>query len=120
VLFQPIGLDDNRQAFYDMFDTWAKEIGPDHPEASPADWTAFRERMYGGDDFLFTAGDKAAAACETPLLVLLGNDLYHPASCSRRLASLAPYAELIEQWKEPEHNAGARTAVDAFLAAHTP
>jgi hypothetical protein len=52
--------------------------------------------------------------------VLLGNDLYHPASCSRRLAELAPGAELIEQWKEPEHNASARAAVDAFLAAHTP
>jgi pimeloyl-ACP methyl ester carboxylesterase len=120
VLFQPIGLDDNRPAFNEMFDGWATEIGPDHPEASPADWSAFRERMYGGDDFLFTAGDEAAAACPIPLLVLLGNDLYHPASCSRRLAKLAPDAKLIEQWKEPEHNASARAAVDEFLDAHTP
>jgi pimeloyl-ACP methyl ester carboxylesterase len=120
VMFQPIGLDDNRQAFYDMFDSWAAEVGPDHPEASPADWSAFRQRMYGGDEFLFTAGDEAVAACPTPLLVLLGNDLYHPASCSRRVAKLAPSANLIEQWKEPEHNASARAAVDAFLDAHTP
>jgi pimeloyl-ACP methyl ester carboxylesterase len=120
VAFQPIGLDDNRQAFYDMFDGWAADIAPDHPEASPADWSAFRERMYGGDDFLFTAGDEAVAACQSPLLVLLGNDMYHPASSSRRLAALAPHATLVEQWREPEHNAAARTAVDDFLAAHTP
>jgi pimeloyl-ACP methyl ester carboxylesterase len=120
VLFQPIGLDDNRQAFYEMFDSWAATIAPDHPEASPADWSAFRQRMYGGDDFLFTAGDQEAKACEIPLLVLLGNDLYHPASSSRRLVSQAPSAQLIEQWKEPEHNASARAAVDEFLAAHTP
>lgn len=120
VLFQPIGLDDNRQAFFDMFDGWAAEIGPDHPEASPADWSAFRQRMYGGDEFLFTAGDEEAAACQVPLLVLLGNDLYHPESSSRRLATLAPHATLVEQWREPEHNAAARAAVDAFLDAHTP
>jgi pimeloyl-ACP methyl ester carboxylesterase len=120
VMFQPIGLDDNRPAFYDMFDSWAAEVGPDHPEASAADWSAFRQRMYGGDEFLFTAGDEAAAACPTPLLVLLGNDLYHPESSSRRLATLAPHATLVEQWREPEHNAAARDAVGAFLAAHTP
>jgi hypothetical protein len=76
--------------------------------------------MYGGDDFLFTAGAEEVAACSTPLLVLLGNDLYHPASCSRRLATLAPHAELIEQWKEPEHNAAARAAIEEFLATNTP
>ncbi len=120
VVFQTIGLDDNRQAFYDMFDSWAAEIGPDHPEVSPAAWSAFRERMYGGDDFLFTAGDEAVAACQAPLLVLLGNDLYHPESATRRLATLAPRATLLEQWREPEHTAAARAAVDAFFDAHTP
>jgi pimeloyl-ACP methyl ester carboxylesterase len=120
VVFQTIGLDDNRQAFYDMFDAWAAEIGPNHPEASPADWSAFRERMYGGDDFLFTAGDKEVSACEVPLLVLRGNDVYHPVSASLRLAELAPRATLVEQWREPEHNESARTAVAEFLGAHTP
>lgn len=120
VLFQPIGLDDNRPAFFEMFDGWAAEIGPHHPEASPADWSSFRERMYGGDDFLFTAGDDAVAACRTPLLVLLGNDQYHPSSASRRLAKGAPNASLVEEWREPEHHTAARAAVDAFLAAHTP
>jgi hypothetical protein len=33
---------------------------------------------------------------------------------------LAPNATLIERWKEPEHQAAAKTAVERFLAQHTP
>lgn len=58
------------------------------------------------------------AACT--LLVLLGNDLHHPESTSREIASLAPNATLIEKWKEPEHHAAAKQAVERFLAEHTP
>jgi hypothetical protein len=58
--------------------------------------------------------------CQTPLLVLLGNDLYHPESSSREVAALAPHATLIEHWKEPEHQPAAKKAVEGFLARHTP
>jgi hypothetical protein len=58
--------------------------------------------------------------CPTPLLVLLGNDQYHPQTTSREVASLAPNATLIERWREPEHHAAAQAAVERFLAAHTP
>jgi pimeloyl-ACP methyl ester carboxylesterase len=119
VVFQTIGLDDNRDAFYEMFDSWAKEIADDHPEATDADWTAFKERMYGSDDPLFTASAAEIAACPTPMLVLLGDDLYHPESSSRLLAT-APRAELVERWKEPEHREAAMTAVADFLARTTP
>jgi pimeloyl-ACP methyl ester carboxylesterase len=120
VVFQTIGLDDNRQAFYDMFDSWAAELAPERPDTGPEVWAAFRERMYGVDDFLFTAGEDAVRRCRTPLLVLLGNDLYHPESSSRQLAALAPDATLIEHWKEPEHRAAAMAAMERFLAEHTP
>ena len=59
-------------------------------------------------------------AVKTPLLVLMGNDLYHPAETSRELATLAPNATLIEHWKEPEHQSAAKKAVERFLAEHTP
>jgi len=120
VVFQTIGLDGNRQAFYDMFDSWADELAPQRPDTPPEAWAAFRERMYGVDDFLFTADDDAARRCPTPLLVLLGNDLYHPESSSRRLAELAPHAILVEHWKEPQYHAAAMAEMERFLAAHTP
>lgn len=120
VLFQPIGLDDNRQAFYEMFDSWAADLADQHPEASPADWAAFREAMYGGDRRLFNVSDEFVAACTTPLLVLLGDDLYHPESTSRAVFELAPNATLVERWKGPDDVELAQKAVEAFLAEHTP
>lgn len=119
VLFQPIGLLNNRQAFFDMFDGWVKEQQPTHPEADEKTWEAFKRNMYGGE-FLFTVSREFVVRCATPLLVLLGNDLYHPAEISREIVALAPQATLIEHWKEPEHHAAAQAAVERFLARHTP
>lgn len=119
VLFQPIGLLNNRQAFLEMFDGWAKEQQPAHPEADAKTWESFKQNMYGGD-FLFNVSREFVARCPTPLLVLLGNDLYHPQETSREIVALAPNATLIERWKEPEHHAAAKAAVERFLAQHTP
>ena len=119
VLFQPIGLRDNRQAFLEMFDGWASERKAEHPEADDAAWEAFRSSMYGGD-FLFTASREAVARCPVPLLVLLGNDLYHPEAVSREIAALAPNATLIERWRAAEDHAAAQAAIERFLAQHTP
>lgn len=119
VLFQPIGLDNNRKAFLDMFDGWAKELRAAHPEANNTTWETFKQSMYGGD-FLFNVPREFVGRCTTPLLVLLGNDMYHPQATSRDIVSLAPNATLIERWKEPEHQAAAQAAVERFLATHTP
>ncbi len=119
VLFQPIGLLNNRPAFFEMFDGWAQELQAAHPEANEATWEAFKQAMYGGE-FLFNVSREFVARCATPLLVLLGNDLYHPEATSREVVALAPHATLIERWKEPEHQAAAKAAIEQFLAAHTP
>ena len=119
VLFQPIGIDNNRQAFFDMFDGWAKEQRAAHPEANDATWETFKQSMYGSD-FLFSVSRDFVKRCPTPLLVLLGNDMYHPEVTSRDVVALAPNATLIERWRELEHQAAAQTAVKRFLATHTP
>jgi pimeloyl-ACP methyl ester carboxylesterase len=119
VLFQPIGLLNNRQAFFDMFDGWASELRASHSELSTDASEAFKASMYGGD-FLFNVSRDFVARCETPLLVLRGNDLYHPEETSREVTTLARNATLIEHWKEPEHHETAKKAVERFLAAHTP
>jgi len=119
VIFQTIGLDDNRQAFFEMFDSWADELKPARPEVSEPTWESFKRSMYGGD-FLFNVSREFVSRCQTPLLVLLGNDVYHPESSSREIATLAPHATLIEHWKEPEHQPAAKKLVEEFLAKHTP
>lgn len=120
VLQQPIGLaGDNRPAFYEMFDGWARELAAERTNVAAETWQRFRERMYGGD-FVFSATRADVAAMRTPLLVLMGSDLYHPEETSREIASLAPAAELVERWKDPESLAVAVERVKSFLLRHTP
>ena len=120
VLFQSIGRHENRDAFYAMFNGWADQLRPRRPEVSEATWSTFRESMYGGDRFLFNVDRDFVARCRTPLLVLCGNDLYHPKPTSEDIASLAPNSQFIEQWKTGEDQAEAKAAVEKFLAANTP
>ena len=119
VMLQPIGLDDNREDFFALFDGWAEEIREQHPEVEDdAVWRSFRDNMFGGD-FMFGASRNEVAALRTPLLVALGNDRYHPASISEEVAALAPNAQLLERWKAPEDQAAARETIERFLAAHS-
>ena len=116
VIQQTIGLDNNQHAFYEMFDSWAANLR----DVETADLERFRSNMYDGD-FLLNVDEDFIRQCENPLLVLMGNDLYHPQSTSRRIAELAPNATLVESWQ------GGRdvidqtvTAVVDFLKQHTP
>ena len=120
VLQQTIGYDgQNRQAFYDMFDGWAQALQTTLPDVSDEAWVQFRSNMYDGD-FLFNVSRDFVRGCETPLLILKGDDLYHPAVTSLEVAELAPNAELVEDWKGPENAAGTADTVVRFLQAHTP
>jgi len=119
VLLQPIGLDQNREAFFEIYDAWASDLRAARPEVSDEALASLREAMFGGD-FLFNTSPRAVEQCRTPLLVLMGKDLHHPESISRSVASLAPKARLIERWKEPAHRDAARAAVLEFLLSHTP
>jgi hypothetical protein len=74
--------------------------------------------MYSGD-FLFNASRDFVSACQTPLLVMPGNDLHHPEISSKDVHALAPNSTYVEEWKESEHHAAAMQAVERFLAQHT-
>lgn len=120
VLQQPIGSSNgNRQAFYEMFDGWAEELARSRPEVPADAWRSFRSHMYDGD-FVFNVSRDFVRGCRIPMLVLMGNDLYHPAETSREVVELAPDAELVERWKEPEVVADAVRRVREFLRRHTP
>lgn len=117
-LFQPIGLDNNRDAFYRMFDDWA-ELLQERRDAAPEDWSSFRENMYGGDAELFNVGRDDIAVCQTPLLLFNGDDLYHPASTSALIAATAPNVQVVETWKEGNAREQAMQTFIEFLRAHT-
>jgi len=119
-LFQTIGRDNNAAAFYAMFDDWAEALMPQMPDVAASAWSSFRENMYGGDTTLFNVDREFVAQIQTPLLVLMGNDLYHPESSSRMIAAAAPNVEFVESWKEGQAKAQAMHTFTQFLAQNTP
>lgn len=119
VLQQTIGLSsENRPAFYAMFDSWADELKGSRKSVTEDDWSSFRSNMYDGD-FLFNVDRDFVSSCTVPLLVLMGNDLYHPEETSREIATLSRHAELIESWKEPEVVSQTTARVVEFLRAYS-
>ena len=118
VLQNPIGLHENREAFREMFNGWAKELQHQDASLTDAALVSFREHMYGGD-FVFGVTRDFVRSCTTPLLILAGDDLYHPAPISREIATLAPKADLIEHWKTPTTVTAALTRVREFLSANS-
>jgi pimeloyl-ACP methyl ester carboxylesterase len=120
VLQNPIGLSaNNRDAFAGMFDEWANELAQQRADVSRADLHSFGENMFGGD-FVFTVSRDFVRSCHTPFLVLAGDDNFHPTATAEEIASLAPNAELILQWKTPEVVRGVVETIRDFLNANTP
>ena len=101
ILQNPIGLSPrNREMFYSMFDTWADGFKVKRNLDDGA-LREFRDRMYG-TDFVFNVSRDFVRSCKTPMLILCGNDDYHPKETSKEIAALAPNAELVENWKTSE------------------
>lgn len=119
VLQQTIGYEDNRDAFYQMFDGWADNLKKERDDVTDKVLRQFRSNMYDGD-FLFNVDRDFVRHCETPMLVLMGDDLYHPQSISREVADLAPNAELVESWKDPDTVEKTVATVVEFLNRNTP
>jgi hypothetical protein len=77
--------------------------------------------MFGaGQDFVFSVTRDFVRGCRTPLLVLAGDDNFHPTAIAREIAELAPDAELVLAWKTPDVVGETVKRVRAFLQAHTP
>jgi pimeloyl-ACP methyl ester carboxylesterase len=118
ILQQTIGLDNNRQAFYEMFDGWAEPLKANFTQVTEDDWAQFRSNMYDGE-FVFNVDQNFVQQCQIPMLVLMGSDLYHPESTSREIAALAPNVTFLEKWKNPEEDGTIKTVID-FLRENTP
>jgi hypothetical protein len=59
-------------------------------------------------------------SCQTPALVLAGNDAAHPFAIAEEIAQLMPNAEFIPEWKDGEALEAAKQRMHAFLRQHTP
>ncbi len=100
------------------FDAWVKTL-KDHPEATDEVLEAFYQNLYG-PGFVYSVDRAFVSSCQTPCMVLAGNDAAHPLPISEELAKLLPHAEFIREWKEGAPLAAAKTRMKQFLAEHTP
>jgi hypothetical protein len=56
-------------------------------------------RLQHEGDFVFGVSRDFIRHCAVPMLVLPGDDAFHPATTARAIARLAPHATLIERWR---------------------
>jgi pimeloyl-ACP methyl ester carboxylesterase len=120
VLQNPIGLSNgNRDAFRGMFDEWANELHQQRPEIAASRLQAFGERMFGGE-FVFSVSREFVRSCRAPLLVLAGDDNFHPTATAQEIAALAPRAELLLTWKTPDVVGETVRRVRTFLRENSP
>jgi pimeloyl-ACP methyl ester carboxylesterase len=100
------------------FDEWVKTL-KDHPEATAQVLDAFYQNLYG-PGFVYSVDRAFVSSCQTPCLVLAGNDAAHPFAISEEVAKLLPNAEFIPEWKDGAALAAATARMKQFLADHTP
>jgi pimeloyl-ACP methyl ester carboxylesterase len=119
VLAQPIGrvgaMAPGRSA---RFNGWAETL-TDHPEATPQVLDAFHQNLYGSG-FVYSVDRAFVSSCQTPCMVLAGNDEAHPLPISEEVAKLLPKCEFIREWKQGQALADAKVRIKEFLAKYTP
>jgi pimeloyl-ACP methyl ester carboxylesterase len=118
VLQQPIGTLNPNPGPSDGFGRWTAAL-TDHPEATEQVLEGYARNLYAAD-FVYCVSRDFVRGCQTPLLVLPGNDKAHPYEIAEEIARLAPNVEFIADWKEEAARDAAFARVRAFLASHTP
>jgi pimeloyl-ACP methyl ester carboxylesterase len=120
VLQNPIGLNPEFPTYFpEGFAEWTKEQMSARSDLDPAAVASFGKRMWGGE-FVFAVSRDFVKSCDTPCLVLPGDDKPHPAVTGLELGAILPKAEMLRDWKGPAHIEAQRRTVLAFLDKHTP
>jgi pimeloyl-ACP methyl ester carboxylesterase len=121
VLEQPVGIDQaNRQVLPNVWKPWAKAVLEMRTDLNREMLEVIGRKMWAGE-FVLSVTRDFVRSCQTPLLVLPGNNQAHPTAIGREIAELAPNAELIEPWHEPSDLLPSTVArIRSFLRANTP
>ena len=119
VIAQPIGrVEEALPARSASFEAWAATV-QDRPDASEQVLEAFYRNLYG-PGFAYSVDREFVKGCQTPCLVLAGNDAAHPFAIAEEIAQLLPNSEFIPEWKEGQALEAARARIRQFLVDQTP
>jgi pimeloyl-ACP methyl ester carboxylesterase len=121
VLCQPIGhRPEDPNVMYDSGVTWGKELIEKRPDVDQATIDRFLQGMYRSPAaFVYSVSPYFVHSCQTPLLVLPGNDRPHPHEVGVEVAKLAPRAVNRDPWKQDELVPETVERIRAFLKEHT-
>ena len=101
------------------FNAWAANM-KQQGRAAKADLRALQHEMFRDvhGEFVFSVSCEFVSSLDTPLMVLKGEDYYHPTATSKQIVELAPNAELIEAWRSPRDGLRVQQKVEEFLREH--
>jgi pimeloyl-ACP methyl ester carboxylesterase len=122
VIEQPIGVsEENREILpRNLYGRWAKQLNEKRPELDLETLEAFGKRMFSGD-FVYSVTREFVRSCQTPMIVMPGNNLDHPRVTGNEIAALAPRSEIIPEWRHPPELVPPAVArIKKFLRTHTP
>jgi len=116
---QPIGRVGPMKPRPARFNDWINGLKKDHPELTESIADSIYRNMYE-PDFIYCADREFVRNCQTPSLLLAGNDEAHPRPISDELSRLLPNVEYVTEWKEGAALEAAKVKAKEFLAKHTP
>jgi pimeloyl-ACP methyl ester carboxylesterase len=120
VLEKPIGITtENRARFEESRQEWARNLDQSRDDISLTEAEQYGAKMWTGD-FVLSVSKETIATFDTPMLVLPGTDIYHPAATGQEIARLAQRGQVFEPWSDGEHLAEATRIVRDFLTSHIP
>jgi pimeloyl-ACP methyl ester carboxylesterase len=122
VLCQPIGhRPEDPDVMYESGLNWGKELTGKRSDVDMATVETLLRNMYRSPaDFVYSVSPDFVRSCQTPLLVLPGNDRPHPHDVGVAVADLAPKSERMDPWKDAELIPETVERIRAFLKKHTP
>ena len=119
VLAQPIGrIGPLPEAKHPSFITWA-EMLQGRPDVNDSVIDSIYFNLYG-PGFGYSVDREYASRCQTPCLVLAGDDDVHPFEYAEELAGLLPNSIFIPEWKKGQSLVTATERIKSFLREHTP
>jgi pimeloyl-ACP methyl ester carboxylesterase len=117
IMAQPIGrVGEMAPGRSGSFNGWVEQT---RPNVGDAVLDAFYANLYG-PGFAYSVDRDFVRSCQTPALVLAGNDAAHPFAIAQEIAQLLPNSEFIPEWKEGAALEAAKERMHAFLRQHTP
>lgn len=122
VLCQPIGhRPEDPDVMFESGLNWGKELTEKRSDVNMSTVETLLRNMYRSPaDFVYSVSRGFVRSCQTPLLVMPGNDRPHPHDVGVEVADLAPNSERMDPWKDPQLIPQTVERIRAFLKKHVP